>query len=126
MKDVETLLSLVAGLLYLIVSVIRKHKANPAPEPDWEEVVWPDPAATDQQKEASSPLLVKGTLPPTRPYHIPGSVMLKDTRLPSKPSPTKQPFPPSPSNRLERVLGRYSSFKKAIIMSELLQPKTFC
>lgn len=137
MKDVETLLSLIAGLLYLIVSAIRKHKANPAPKPDWEEAVWPEPAvsgqqpaSTDQQKEvpASSPLLVKDTLPLTRPYRIPGSFMLKDTRLPSRPNPTKlhQPLPPSPDNRLERVLGRYGSLKKAIIMSEMLQPKTFC
>ena len=127
MKDLETLLSLVAGLIYVIFSAIRKHKANPAPAPDWEEVVWPAPAGTDQQKEApvSSPLLSKATLPPTHAYRRPSSLVLKDTRLPSKPKPTKLHQPPSPDNRLGHVLGKYGSLKKAIITSELLQPKNF-
>lgn len=127
MEDLEILLSFVAGLIYVIFSAIRKHKANPPAAPDGEEVVWPAPAGTDWPKEASvsSPLPSKATLPPTRPYRRPSSLVLKDTRLPSKPKPTKLYQLPNPANRLGHVLGRYGRLKKAIIASELLQPKSF-
>lgn len=133
MKDLETLLSLIAGLTYLMVSATRKHKANPPPEPDWEEAIWPEPAVHDkqtadtaQQREVSipRPRLVKDTLPPTRSYRITDSAVPSSTYLPNS-TKLNQPPPSAQAHGLERILGRYSSLKKAIIMSELLQPKTY-
>jgi len=128
MKDLETLLSLVVGLVYFIVSVMRKAKTTSIPEPEGE-TVWPMPAATDQQEQAiiPNPLLAKDALPQAQPQPIASSFKARDRHGAANSSPKKLrgSSTPSSAHQLARVLGRYSNLKRGVIMSELLQPKSF-
>jgi hypothetical protein len=117
MKNLETLLSLVSGLLYWILKAYKAYQRDTIPENKPEMWTEPYPLPTNRQ-----------TLP--QPYHIPSyqTISSKKKEKPTIKDSPKQPQIPSKvlsANKLERKLARYNSLQKSIVIHEILQPKHF-
>lgn len=117
----DTLLYLIVGVIYLVFNNAKSSNANKKTVIDTPSkhqqaptagTHWPD----TWEGEAHKAPVVKNPLAPTdikkvSPYPI--------HHTPPQPA-TQQPS----GKKIDRVLRRYSSWKKAVIMAELIQPYT--
>jgi hypothetical protein len=114
MKNLETLLSLVVGLLYWVFKTYKAHQQDTAPKS--EPTIWNEPSAN------KSPL---PTLP--RSYTSQAISSKEQKKMPHR-LVLKQPLTSPnllPTNTLERKLARYNGLQKSIVIHEILQPKHF-
>jgi hypothetical protein len=122
MKNLETLLSLIVGLLYWIFKTYQAHqRATEAPKSEPE--MWTEPSANKYPLPTTRPTLPH--LYPMLPFQtIPNKGKQKITNK-SIPIPSQSSRKTVPTNTLERKLTRYNSLQKSILIHEILQPKYF-
>jgi hypothetical protein len=124
MKNLETLLSLIAGLIYWIFKTYKAHQAHQQDTaPKSEPTIWNEPSANKLPLPIALP-----TLPPSYIIQPSQAIPSKEQRKITHGRALKQPLPSNkalPTSTLERKLARYNSLQKSIVIHEILQPKHF-
>ena len=121
MEDhLKTILYLVGGVIYFLLTNTRGRKAEQPPAEDMPEDLLPPAAPAPDWVDAGEQAVQEA--PATTLYPQATGTKASPTPVHPKPhnTPQKQPQP-----KIERVLSRYSGWKKAMIMHELLRPHTY-
>lgn len=121
MRDFETLVSLVAGLIYFIIHVIKKQQRYAPPQADQE--VFQAPTSTKQVAPKLSRSLPQAY---TSPYASPGLDNLAAKGTPTPLSTSKQPVQSTyhhKTDQLAQILAKYQGLQKAVVAHEILQTK---
>jgi hypothetical protein len=121
MKNLETLLSIIAGLLYWILNAYKAHQRDIIPKSE------PTRRTEPSAEQYPLPPKRKNLLQPypIQPYQ---TISSKKKEKPTIKDSPKQPQIPSKTisaNKLERKLARYNSLQRSIVIHEILQPKHF-